>query len=140
MPIKAMFDDMHDIASQLAMKWARHGSGNPIMVTDDFTRLTLDTIALCAMDSRFNSYYHDEMHPFIEAMGDFLVESGNRAHRLGLPLVFYRQANQKYENCSVVFAKSYIDQYNGLFRQYHGFLMNNHCFTNISMDWPVFIY
>ena len=42
--------------------------------------------------------------------------------------------------CSVVFAKSYIDQYNGLFRQYHGFLINNHYLANISMDWPVFIY
>ena len=59
--IRGMFDEMHDIAGQLVMKWARHGSSYSIPVTDDFTRLTLDTIALCAMDYRFNSYYRDQM-------------------------------------------------------------------------------
>ncbi|KAJ5220373.1 hypothetical protein N7468_009577, partial [Penicillium chermesinum] len=77
--IREMFDDMYDIASQLAMKWARQGPDTPIQVTDDFTRLTLDTIALCSMGTRFNSYYHDEMHPFIAAMTGFLVGSGHRA-------------------------------------------------------------
>ncbi|KAB5577830.1 putative bifunctional P-450:NADPH-P450 reductase [Coniochaeta sp. 2T2.1] len=95
--IQSMFDDMHDIATQLAMKWARHGSLTPIHVTDDFTRLTLDTLALCAMDYRFNSYYHDEMHPFIEAMGNFLVESGNRSRRPALMSLFYREADEKYQ-------------------------------------------
>ena len=41
-----MFPEMHDIASQLTMKWARYGPENRILVTDDFTRLTLDTLAL----------------------------------------------------------------------------------------------
>lgn len=94
--IQSMFDEMHDIASQLAMKWARHGSSVPIAAPDDFTRLTLDTLALCAMDYRFNSYYHDELHPFIEAMGNFLTESGSRSRRPGFASVFYRQANQQY--------------------------------------------
>ncbi|EON61408.1 bifunctional P-450:NADPH-P450 reductase [Coniosporium apollinis CBS 100218] len=95
--IRGMFDEMHDIAGQLVMKWARHGSSYSIPVTDDFTRLTLDTIALCAMDYRFNSYYREQMHPFIQAMGDFLTESGNRSRRPALAQVFYRQANYKYE-------------------------------------------
>jgi len=97
MSIKGMFDEMHDIATQLAMKWARHGPETPIMVTDDFTRLTLDTLALCAMDYRFNSYYHDEMHPFIQAMGDFLTESGTRSRRPPFMSIFHRQADLKYE-------------------------------------------
>lgn len=96
MPINDMFDDMHDIACQLAMKWARHGPAYPIKVTDDFTRLALDTLALCSMDYRFNSFYHDEMHPFIEAMGGFLVESGNRSRR-PLPALFYREVDRKYQ-------------------------------------------
>ena len=54
--IRSMFDDMKDIATQLAMKWARHGQDYKIHVTDDFTRLTLDTLALCSMDYRFNSF------------------------------------------------------------------------------------
>jgi len=44
--IREMFDEMHDIATQLVAKWARFGSEEKINVTDDFTRLTLDSIAL----------------------------------------------------------------------------------------------
>ncbi|KAK1019939.1 hypothetical protein LTR54_000583 [Friedmanniomyces endolithicus] len=51
--ITGMFDDMKDIASQLVLKWARYGSDYVIPTTDDFTRLTLDTLALCAMNYRF---------------------------------------------------------------------------------------
>lgn len=42
------------------------------------TRVTLDSIALCAMDFRFNSFYQDEMHPFITAMNSTLTASSNR--------------------------------------------------------------
>ncbi|OCK76470.1 bifunctional P-450/NADPH-P450 reductase [Lepidopterella palustris CBS 459.81] len=96
--IRGMFDEMHDIATQLVMKWARHGSDYVIPVTDEFTRLTLDTIALCAMDYRFNSYYSDTLHPFIQAMGDFLKESGDRARRPAIAQMFYRQAQHKYDD------------------------------------------
>ncbi|KAL4951002.1 cytochrome P450 [Aspergillus filifer] len=95
--IRGMFDEMHDIASQLALKWARYGPDEPIMVTDDFTRLTLDTLALCSMGYRFNSYYSPVMHPFIEAMGDFLTEAGEKSRRLPLPAAFYRGRDQKFE-------------------------------------------
>ncbi|KAK8007446.1 kinase-like domain-containing protein [Apiospora arundinis] len=94
--IRGMFDEMRDIAGQLAMKWARYGSNTPIMVTDDFTRLALDTLALCSMDYRFNSFYKPEMHPFVEAMGDFLVEAGNRSRRPAVASWFYSKENQKY--------------------------------------------
>ncbi|KOS21415.1 Bifunctional P-450:NADPH-P450 reductase [Escovopsis weberi] len=97
--IRGMFDEMHDIASQLCMKWARHGPLNPINASEDFTRLALDTLALCAMDYRFNSFYHEEMHPFIAAMGDFLGECGARNRRPAIvPEFMYRAANQKFWN------------------------------------------
>ncbi len=63
---------MHDIATQLVLKWPRMGSDYRNQVTSDFTRLTLETIALCAMDFRFNSFYSDDMHPFIQAMTNSL--------------------------------------------------------------------
>lgn len=63
-----IFDEMHEIATQLILKWARKGPGYRIAVTQDFTRLTLDTIALCAMGYRFNSFYQEEMHPYVKAM------------------------------------------------------------------------
>nr|7P6L_A Chain A, Bifunctional cytochrome P450/NADPH--P450 reductase [Thermothelomyces thermophilus ATCC 42464]7P6L_B Chain B, Bifunctional cytochrome P450/NADPH--P450 reductase [Thermothelomyces thermophilus ATCC 42464]7P6L_C Chain C, Bifunctional cytochrome P450/NADPH--P450 reductase [Thermothelomyces thermophilus ATCC 42464]7P6L_D Chain D, Bifunctional cytochrome P450/NADPH--P450 reductase [Thermothelomyces thermophilus ATCC 42464] len=94
--IQGMFTEMHEIASQLALKWARHGPDTPIFVTDDFTRLTLDTLALCTMNFRFNSYYHDELHPFINAMGNFLTESGARAMRPAITSIFHQAANRKY--------------------------------------------
>ncbi|KAK4222029.1 putative bifunctional cytochrome P450 E-class, group I:NADPH-P450 reductase [Podospora fimiseda] len=94
--INGMFAEMHEIASQLALKWARHGSETPIMVTDDFTRLTLDTISLCSMGYRFNSYYHDQLHPFVSAMTGFLIESGERFVRPSFMSPFFRSATKKY--------------------------------------------
>jgi cytochrome P450/NADPH-cytochrome P450 reductase len=94
--IRNMFNEMHDVASQLVMKWARHGGNHTIQVVDDFTRLTLDTIALCAMDYRFNSYYYQSMHPFIDAMADFLKVSGDRSRRDGISQMFYRTETAKY--------------------------------------------
>ncbi|KAM5345779.1 hypothetical protein ACJ41O_011640 [Fusarium nematophilum] len=95
--IRNMFDEMQDIANQLALKWARSGPDSPIHVTDDFTRLTLDTLALCSMGYRFNSYYSPVLHPFIQAMGDFLCEAGEKGRR-ALPGMFYRSKDQKFQD------------------------------------------
>ncbi|KAI3323944.1 bifunctional P-450:NADPH-P450 reductase [Xylariaceae sp. AK1471] len=93
--IRAMFEEMHDIATQMALKFARYGPNTPIPASDDFTRLALDTLSLCSMGFRFNSFYTKELHPFIEAMGAFLVESGKRPSRV-LPSWFYRNEDAKY--------------------------------------------
>ncbi|KAJ5639427.1 Oxidoreductase FAD/NAD(P)-binding [Penicillium longicatenatum] len=87
---------MYDIATQLVMKWARQGPNASITVTDDFTRLTLDTIALCAMGTRFNSFYRDEMHPFVEAMVGLLAGSGARSRRPALLNNLPTSENTKY--------------------------------------------
>ncbi|KAF7558286.1 hypothetical protein G7Z17_g61 [Cylindrodendrum hubeiense] len=94
--IRGMFDEMYEIATQLALKWARFGSSQPILATDDFTRLAFDTVALCSMDFRFNSFYRESAHPFVEGMGDVLVESGNRFRRPAMAKVFYRATTKKY--------------------------------------------
>ncbi|KAJ8125464.1 hypothetical protein O1611_g8175 [Lasiodiplodia mahajangana] len=93
--IRGMFEEMHDIATQMALKFARYGPNTPIPASDDFTRLALDTLALCSMGFRFNSFYTKELHPMIEAMGGFLVESGKRPSRV-LPSFFYRNDDAKY--------------------------------------------
>ncbi|KAL4885752.1 cytochrome P450 [Aspergillus karnatakaensis] len=78
--IRAMFPQMHDIAQQLCLKWQRYGPRKPLNITDDFTRATLDTIALCAMGYRFNSFYSEgEFHPFIKSMVKFLTEAETQA-------------------------------------------------------------
>lgn len=85
---------MHDIASQLVLKWARLGPEYRIPVADDFTRLTLDTIALCAMDYRFNSFYQDDMHPFVQAMMGVLSQG---AARMSTPKIVQKFMVRKNE-------------------------------------------
>ncbi|WP_010585129.1 bifunctional cytochrome P450/NADPH--P450 reductase [Schlesneria paludicola] len=82
--LQDMFDSMVDIAEQMLLKWEREGPAHAIDVADNFTRLTLDTIALCAFDYRFNSFYERELHPFVGAMVRALNESGRRSRRLSL--------------------------------------------------------
>jgi cytochrome P450 / NADPH-cytochrome P450 reductase len=86
---------MHDIASQLVLKWARKSPDYRIPVTDDFTRLTLDTIALCAMDYRFNSFYQDDMHPFVEAMANTLAARQERQKIPNIVQKFMRASNER---------------------------------------------
>ncbi|WP_018334332.1 cytochrome P450 [Actinomycetospora chiangmaiensis] len=69
---------MVDIAGQLMLKWERLNRGEPVDVTADMTRLTLDTIALCGFGYRFNSFYRSTMHPFVEAMMVMLAEGQAR--------------------------------------------------------------
>ena len=66
------YTEMHDIASQLVLTWARRGPEHRIDVPGDFTRLTLDSIALCAMGFRFNSFYQEAQHPYVDAMSTVL--------------------------------------------------------------------
>ncbi|GAB7330350.1 hypothetical protein MBLNU13_g01982t1 [Cladosporium sp. NU13] len=82
--IRKMFPQMTDIAGQMLMKWQRFGPESSIDVSDAFTRLTLDTIALCSFDYRFNSFYQEAMHPFVTKALDALLESGRRAGRTDL--------------------------------------------------------
>ena len=59
------------------------------------TRLTLDTIALCGFGYRFNSFYRDTVHPFVEAMYGVLGESSRRARELPLQTKLRRGATRK---------------------------------------------
>ena len=94
--------EMRDIANQLLLKWARQGPQSRILATDDFTRLTLDTIALCAMNYRFNSFYQEGMHPFVDAMLFVLKENGDRSTRPSLVTKMRYSANQKWADCQKV--------------------------------------
>lgn len=79
--VRGMFDRMLDIAEQMFVRWERFGPDAVIDVADNMTRLSLDTIALCAFDYRFNSFYQNEMRPFVAAMVRALSDSGQRAQR-----------------------------------------------------------
>jgi cytochrome P450/NADPH-cytochrome P450 reductase len=94
--IQNMFSEMQDIATQLVQKWARHGPDHDIHVTHDFTKLTLDVIALCTMDYRFNSYYKEDMHPFVEVLERFLGTNADRAKRSAIMQPFCVFENHTY--------------------------------------------
>lgn len=81
--IRGIFPAMMDISSQLILRWERF-AGEEIDVCDNFTRLTLDTIALCSFNYRFNSFYQKTMHRFVDAMVNVLSESGRRAQRFSI--------------------------------------------------------
>jgi cytochrome P450/NADPH-cytochrome P450 reductase len=68
MAIRSYLPEMSDIATQLINKWARLNPDEDIDVAADMTRLTLDTIGLCAFSYRFNSFYSEQPHPFVAAM------------------------------------------------------------------------
>jgi cytochrome P450/NADPH-cytochrome P450 reductase len=60
----------------MVLKWARYGPDEEIALTEDFSNLTLDTIALCTMDFRFNSFYRGGAHPYVAAMNTILGSAG----------------------------------------------------------------
>ncbi|MEJ4112993.1 cytochrome P450 [Corynebacterium kroppenstedtii] len=73
-----MFRDMADCADQLMLKWQRMSEDTPIDVADDFTRMTLDTIALASFSYRFNSFYSEKFDPFVDAFQQNLRLSPSR--------------------------------------------------------------
>ncbi|KAJ3529743.1 hypothetical protein NM208_g9622 [Fusarium decemcellulare] len=90
-----MFDEMYDTASQMTLKWARLSSSHPIPASEDFPRLALATLGLCSMGCRFNSFYKDNLHPFVQSMADSLVELGNRTQRPKWTSISYRSSERK---------------------------------------------
>ena len=73
---------MTDIANQLMVKWERLNSDDVIDVPKDMIRLTLDTIGVCGFGYRFNSFYREDFHPFIQALNRTL---GTTLNMRGIP-------------------------------------------------------
>jgi len=79
--MKGYFDAMLEVANQLADSWEAR-AGQDILVADDMTRLTLDTISLAGFGYRFNSFQQERLHPFLEAMVRVLSETMAKMTRL----------------------------------------------------------
>ncbi|HEY0813166.1 MAG TPA: cytochrome P450 [Pseudonocardia sp.] len=93
--MKGYLDPMIDIAEQMCLKWDRLNPDEPIDVTADMTRLTLDTIALCGFSYRFNSFYRDTEHPFVKAMMSALNETQARQRLLPVAIKARRGAQRQ---------------------------------------------
>ncbi len=80
--MKNFYPDMLVVAQQLVAHWRRAAAtGAKVLVTEDTTRLTLDTIARCGFDYDFGSFDRAELHPFLQAMTRALFESGAMSRR-----------------------------------------------------------
>ncbi|HEX6757631.1 MAG TPA: cytochrome P450 [Propionibacteriaceae bacterium] len=99
---------MIDIADQLMGKWDRLNPGEEIDVPADMTRLTLDTIALCGFGYRFNSFYRETPHPFVQAMVRVLDESQARLRQLPLQTRLKISAQRHFEE-DQAFMASLVD-------------------------------
>jgi cytochrome P450/NADPH-cytochrome P450 reductase len=74
---------MRGVADELVLKWSRLNADDEVDVVRDMTALTLDTIGLCGFGYRFNSFYREGNHPFVDAMVHALSAS---MEARGLPL------------------------------------------------------
>jgi len=86
---------MLDIAEQLVLKWERLNTDDEVDVVHDMTSLTLDTIALCGFDYRFNSFYRETNHPFVDAIGGALSGTMEQSGRLPLENLIRKNRDRK---------------------------------------------
>jgi cytochrome P450/NADPH-cytochrome P450 reductase len=86
---------MLDIAEQLVLKWERLNADDAVDVVHDMTALTLDTIALCGFDYRFNSFYRETNHPFVDAIGGALSGTMEQSGRLPLEDLIRKDRDRK---------------------------------------------
>jgi cytochrome P450/NADPH-cytochrome P450 reductase len=99
---------MIDIADQLMGKWDRLNPGEEVDVPADMTRLTLDTIAVCGFGYRFNSFYRETPHPFVQAMVRVLDESQARIRQLPIQTRLKISAQRQFEE-DQAFMASVVD-------------------------------
>nr|WP_168532160.1 cytochrome P450 [Streptomyces sp. RPA4-2]QIY66524.1 cytochrome P450 [Streptomyces sp. RPA4-2] len=93
--MKAYYGQMLEIAQNLAGKWGSK-EGQPVNITDDYTRLTLDTIALSGFGYRFDSFAKEDLHPFLNALLQALVESLRRSQELPMMTKLRKADDKKY--------------------------------------------
>ncbi|MEV5753049.1 cytochrome P450 [Actinoallomurus sp. NPDC052308] len=100
--MKGYFGQMLEIAQNLVGKWERR-QGQPVRITDDYTRLTLDTIALSGFGYRFDSFSKEELHPFLYALLEALIESMRRSQELPMMTAQRKDdANQYHRNIQLM--------------------------------------
>ena len=118
--IRNMFDNMYDVAEQMILKWERLGDDYEIDTVDFFTKLTLDIIALCAFNYRFNSFYQKEMHPFVDAMTGVIKEITFYVKRLPIQNKLMIKTKNRYKaqlRYLNVVSQKIIDQRNSLAKE-----------------------
>lgn len=94
--MRGYFDMIVEVCDQLVGKWTR-ASGTDVLVADDMTRLTLDSIAIAGFGHRFDSFERDELDSFLLALGRALGESLNIITRLPIQNRFARRSAARFD-------------------------------------------
>ena len=93
--MRGYFDLILEVCDQLVAKWTRN-DGKELLIADDMTRLTLDSIAIAGFGHRFNSFEHDELDPFLISLGDALSEALNVITRLPIQQKFAKRSTAQF--------------------------------------------
>lgn len=94
--MRGYFDMIVEVCDQLVAKWTR-AAGTDVLVADDMTRLTLDSIAIAGFGHRFDSFEREELDSFLVALGRSLSEALNTITRLPIQQRFAKKAKAQYD-------------------------------------------
>ena len=94
--MRGYFGMIVEVCDQLVAKWER-AAGTDVLVADDMTRLTLDSIAIAGFGHRFNSFEREELDSFLLALGRALTEALSTITRLPIQNRFAKKAKAQYE-------------------------------------------
>ncbi|MEO1652299.1 MAG: cytochrome P450, partial [Bacteroidota bacterium] len=96
--MKGYFPMMLDIVERLLAKWHNKPEGEFFNLTEDMTRLTLDTIGLCGFDYRFHSFSSEKPNEFVSNMLVALEDAMRRTNIPPFLRKFRFRKNRRYKN------------------------------------------
>ncbi|MEU8547705.1 cytochrome P450 [Streptomyces roseoverticillatus] len=93
--MRSYHSTMLRVARSLIAKWDRAAGAHAVDAPEDMTRLTFDTIGLCGFGYDFQSFRHDQLHPFVDAMSRALAFTQDKVESIpGTGLFKRKQAEQ----------------------------------------------
>ncbi len=105
--MRGYYDNILEVCDQLIAKWTGL-AGQDVVIADDMTRLTLDSIAIAGFGHRFDSFAHDEIDPFLESLASALGESLNVITRLPIQQKFAKKSTAQF-NADIVAMNTLVD-------------------------------
>ncbi len=105
--MRGYYDLILEVCDKLVAKWTAH-AGEDILVADDMTRLTLDSIAIAGFGHRFESFEHDELDPFLLSLGEALGEALNVITRLPIQQKFAKKSTAQF-NADIATMNKLVD-------------------------------
>jgi cytochrome P450 / NADPH-cytochrome P450 reductase len=105
--MRGYYDLILEVCDQLVAKWTGL-AGSDVLIADDMTRLTLDSIAIAGFGHRFDSFAHDALDPFLESLASALGESLNVITRLPVQQRFAKKSTKQF-NADIAAMNTLVD-------------------------------